>query len=246
MKGKVLFFNVSKGLGFVTAEGSEERYFVHESKIRMEGFRALLPGMPVEFEIGSGPDGRPQAWNVTPTDFKGFAVGNTKPLNPETGGVVPLVIRDGNPCVANREPSVSADTFSAYLSGGRVNGYRFELPRYDGKIVYLVLDPQMKEPVIVDSGRYEFMPTGSYLVKAEADRDEDGDRMHVTVFNLGRRHQVQDGKNLNWAEVERRFEYCYDLTKPMSEQETPTTPGLDRDNDGFVPAIEVLRQFLNA
>lgn len=239
MNGTVLFFNAAKGLGFVTADGSEERYFVHESKIRMAGFRALQPGMEVEFEINSGPDGRPQAWSVRPIDFESFPVNTAaKTVNPEKDGIIPLAIEDGKPVIAGREPSVSANTFRAYLAGGRVNGFRFELPRYDGSVVYLVLDPEMKLPVIVDDGQYAFAQIGSYLTRMSVDG-------HATIWMLGRRHQVENGKNLNWAVVERRFEHRYDLSKPIADQEIPVTSGLERDNDGFVPSIEVCRQFLN-
>lgn len=247
MKGTVLFFNVAKGFGFITGE-DEKSYFVHESKIAMTGFRALLAQMPVEFEVGTGPDGRPQAWNVKVPlpagDYcEGFTTNNAaKPTNPENGGTISLSIQDEQVVVTGRDPHVggvgAGFTFAAYLVGGRINGFRFELPRYNGETVYLVLDPAMKEPVIVDNGRYEFAPVGSYLMVLSADGK-------AVVYNLGRRHQVEGRKNLNWAVIERRFEHCYDPTKPIAWQDTPTTPGLERDNDGFIPALEVCRQFLD-
>jgi cold shock CspA family protein len=47
--GVVKVFNSDKGWGFIVQEGGEE-VFVHQSEIRGEGFRYLLPGEPVEFE----------------------------------------------------------------------------------------------------------------------------------------------------------------------------------------------------
>jgi CspA family cold shock protein len=62
-KGKVKWFNDSKGFGFIEREDGED-VFVHFSSIAGEGFKSLMEGDNVEFEIVDGPKG-PQASNVT-------------------------------------------------------------------------------------------------------------------------------------------------------------------------------------
>ena len=64
MKGKVKFFNDSKGFGFVTAE-DEKDYFVHISGIQ-EGVD-LTEGLDVTFDVVEGERG-PKAENVCVSD----------------------------------------------------------------------------------------------------------------------------------------------------------------------------------
>lgn len=61
--GKVKWFNDTKGFGFITREGGED-VFVHYSAIDGSGFKTLIEGQPVEFEIKQGPKGL-QAANVS-------------------------------------------------------------------------------------------------------------------------------------------------------------------------------------
>lgn len=56
LKGKVKFFSEKRGYGFITGEDNKE-YFVHYSKIRGAGFKNLLEGQSVEFEIFDAPKG---------------------------------------------------------------------------------------------------------------------------------------------------------------------------------------------
>jgi cold shock protein len=63
MQGKVKWFNNAKGFGFLEREGDRD-VFVHYSGILGEGFRSLVPGEPVMFDIVESPKG-PQASNVT-------------------------------------------------------------------------------------------------------------------------------------------------------------------------------------
>lgn len=50
-RGTVKWFNDEKGFGFVVQEGVGEDIFVHHTAIKMEGFRTLTQGEPVEFDI---------------------------------------------------------------------------------------------------------------------------------------------------------------------------------------------------
>ena len=48
--GKVKWFNNDKGYGFLEVEGSED-IFVHYSAIKSKGYRTLLEGQYVNFEL---------------------------------------------------------------------------------------------------------------------------------------------------------------------------------------------------
>jgi len=62
LKGKVKWFNESKGFGFIEqAEGDD--VFVHYSSIEGDGFKTLAEGDEVEFEVVDSPKG-PQASRV--------------------------------------------------------------------------------------------------------------------------------------------------------------------------------------
>jgi len=62
VRGKVKWFNDSKGFGFIEREAGKD-VFVHFSAINMDGYKTLSEGQDVEFEIVEGPKG-PQANNV--------------------------------------------------------------------------------------------------------------------------------------------------------------------------------------
>jgi len=55
--GTVKWFNTDKGYGFISQEG-EDDVFVHFSAIEGGGYRNLLDGEEVEFEVKTGPKGR--------------------------------------------------------------------------------------------------------------------------------------------------------------------------------------------
>jgi len=60
--GKVKWFNKDKGYGFIEREDGGD-VFVHFSAIKEEGFKTLVEGQDVEFDIVEGARG-PQAANV--------------------------------------------------------------------------------------------------------------------------------------------------------------------------------------
>ena len=62
-RGKVKWFNDSKGFGFISRENGPDD-FVHHSAIQSDGFRTLAEDQEVEFEVVEGQKG-PQAQNVT-------------------------------------------------------------------------------------------------------------------------------------------------------------------------------------
>ena len=56
MKGKVKWFNESKGFGFIEQDDGKD-VFVHYSAIEGAGFRTLAEGDEVEFEVVESPKG---------------------------------------------------------------------------------------------------------------------------------------------------------------------------------------------
>lgn len=62
--GTVKWFNESKGFGFVSPTEGGDDVFVHFSAIQGEGFRTLVEGQKVSYDVEKGPKG-PQATNVT-------------------------------------------------------------------------------------------------------------------------------------------------------------------------------------
>ncbi len=61
-KGKVKWFNETKGFGFIEQEGGPD-VFVHYTAIQMDGFKTLVEGDAVSFSLIQGPKGL-QAQNV--------------------------------------------------------------------------------------------------------------------------------------------------------------------------------------
>ena len=61
-RGRVKWFNESKGYGFIEQEDGAD-VFVHFSAIQQEGFKTLAEGEELEFEVTEGAKG-PQAANV--------------------------------------------------------------------------------------------------------------------------------------------------------------------------------------
>jgi len=65
--GKVKWFDRKKGYGFINVNESDEDIFVHYSAIAGDGFKSLMEGDDVQFELTDGPKGK-QAVNVARVD----------------------------------------------------------------------------------------------------------------------------------------------------------------------------------
>ena len=62
-KGKVKWFNDSKGFGFITPDDGGKDLFAHHSSIQMDGYKSLKEGQAVEFDVQQGAKG-PAAANI--------------------------------------------------------------------------------------------------------------------------------------------------------------------------------------
>jgi CspA family cold shock protein len=61
--GTVKWFNAEKGFGFIEQDGGGADVFAHYSNIAAQGFRELLEGQKVTFDIAQGQKG-PTAENI--------------------------------------------------------------------------------------------------------------------------------------------------------------------------------------
>ncbi|NNM82561.1 MAG: cold-shock protein [Burkholderiales bacterium] len=61
--GTVKWFNDSKGFGFITPENGGDDLFAHFSAIQGTGFKTLVEGQRVTFDVTTGPKGQ-QASNI--------------------------------------------------------------------------------------------------------------------------------------------------------------------------------------
>lgn len=55
--GEVKWFNNAKGWGFIIPEGGGDDIFVHFSAIQGTGYKTLLPGQSVSYEVQKGDRG---------------------------------------------------------------------------------------------------------------------------------------------------------------------------------------------
>jgi cold shock protein len=61
--GTVKWFSADKGYGFITPDDGEKDVFVHHTAIAGTGFKSLVEGTKVEYEVEQGPKS-PNAANV--------------------------------------------------------------------------------------------------------------------------------------------------------------------------------------
>ena len=62
-KGSVKWFNTAKGYGFIVSEDNPDELFAHYSAISMSGYKTLVDGEAVEFDIEKSDKGL-QAKNI--------------------------------------------------------------------------------------------------------------------------------------------------------------------------------------
>jgi CspA family cold shock protein len=65
--GTVKWFNDSKGFGFITPEQGGKDLFAHFSAIQSQGFKTLVEGQRVTFDVIEGAKGQ-QASNIRAAD----------------------------------------------------------------------------------------------------------------------------------------------------------------------------------
>ena len=63
VKGKVKWFNPTKGFGFIEREDKDKDVFVHVSAVRDAGMDQLNDGEAISFDVEDGPKG-PNATNL--------------------------------------------------------------------------------------------------------------------------------------------------------------------------------------
>jgi len=62
-KGTIRWLMTDRGYGFIKTEDEKDLFF-HRSELEEVDYNSLTEGQQVEFEIGQGRDGRPQAVKV--------------------------------------------------------------------------------------------------------------------------------------------------------------------------------------
>ena len=62
--GTVIWFNTTKGFGFIAPDGGSKDVFVHISAVERAGLTGLADDQKVTFDIESGRDGRESAANL--------------------------------------------------------------------------------------------------------------------------------------------------------------------------------------
>ena len=67
LKGKVKWFNPSKGFGFIEREDKEKDVFVHITSVKEAGIKKLFENDRVEFTLADGAKG-PSAVNLKKLD----------------------------------------------------------------------------------------------------------------------------------------------------------------------------------
>ena len=80
-KGSVKWFNRAKGYGFIITEENPQELFAHYSAISMPGYKSLVDGEAVEFDIEQSDKGL-QAKNIRRLQATEEATANAAPIAP--------------------------------------------------------------------------------------------------------------------------------------------------------------------
>lgn len=121
--GSCKWFNVLKGFGFIVLDDTSEDVFVHQSELKMAGFRSLEEGERVAFYVRSRNnglrEGALEAWQVGPEDESKALIGSSiRPLGAKKDRLIRCYKcgRFGNH-VAQRCRKVEADQKVCYGCG---------------------------------------------------------------------------------------------------------------------------------
>ena len=68
-EGKVKWFDMEKGFGFISPFGKGEDVFLHITDIQESGYETIEKGEYVEFEEKSGKNGKTRAMNITVFEY---------------------------------------------------------------------------------------------------------------------------------------------------------------------------------
>ena len=68
LKGKVKWFNATKGFGFIEPDEGGNDAFVHITAVEKAGLTDLREGQAVEYELVPGRNGKEAADNLVPVD----------------------------------------------------------------------------------------------------------------------------------------------------------------------------------
>ena len=66
--GTVIWFNTTKGFGFIQPDTGGKDIFVHISAVERAGLTGLADNQKVEYELETGRDGRQSAGNLSLVD----------------------------------------------------------------------------------------------------------------------------------------------------------------------------------
>jgi cold shock CspA family protein len=75
-------FDTAKGFGFIVPDDGTKDVFVHQTSIKVEGFRSLAENEAVEFRVETDTNGRLRALDVTGPDGSDV---QGAPFNPNKG-----------------------------------------------------------------------------------------------------------------------------------------------------------------
>lgn len=244
-KGIVAVSNVVKGIGFIQGE-DEKRHFFSHNDLEVPGFRTVIVGKEVSFTPVQA-NGKDQAKKVSPTGSSGIQIADPLPkgIFLDRNGIVQLRVDTLDRIYAQEDlfpfgeftiaPSLwgSDGSFRAFRVGGVVKGFTVSLPKPTSARAFLALDPD-KNPLPATDGQIR-LPLGSYILSLESSGS-------VRIQTVGKRFQSEKGGG-NWVILEHRFQYALDLQQDI-EGQFPTTSGLSRDNDGFIPGVRAAAAML--